>query len=161
MLRRSLFCLLILLPRFFDGFAEEDAKRSYDYLFSYKLFEGRLLLGANFSQLDGDTYAGYHKVGLNTGAEVYVHFNQAFGTSFELFYSQKGVRGGTVKESYTLGTYIDKYYLNFNYAQAVAAALQYVHPGLRSRSVLCAADRIEGMGGGRCAGGDRPCGRSF
>jgi len=43
------------------------------------LFEGRLLAGFNFSQLDGDTYAGYHKVGINAGGMVYVHLLPILG----------------------------------------------------------------------------------
>jgi hypothetical protein len=66
----------------------------------------------------GDSYAGFHKVGLNLGGMVYVHLHPLLGASLELLYTQKGVRGGNVKESYTAGTYIDKYYLNLNYAEA-------------------------------------------
>ncbi len=114
---RIIFSLLILQSAFsLPGYAQKDS--TTDDELSYKLFDGRLLFGTNFTQLDGDTYAGYHKVGINAGGQVYVHFKQLFGVSLELLYSQKGVRGGTVKESYTLGTYFDKYYLNLNYASA-------------------------------------------
>lgn len=82
-----------------------------------RLFQGRLIAGFNFCQVDGDTYAGYHKVGINTGGMVYVHFNPVLGASLEMVYTQKGVRGANVRESYTVGTYFDKYYLNLNYAE--------------------------------------------
>ncbi|MES2704397.1 MAG: outer membrane beta-barrel protein [Bacteroidota bacterium] len=82
-----------------------------------RLFDGRLIIGSNITQVDGDTYYGFNKVGLHVGAQVYVHFSKMFGAGMELLYAQKGARGGVVKESYTVGTYIDKYYLNLNYAE--------------------------------------------
>jgi hypothetical protein len=94
----------------------KDAKAEESYLHP-KLFQGRIVGGFNFCQIDGDTYAGFHKVGLNMGGMVYVHFKPAFGASLEMIYSQKGARGANVHESYTVGTYFDKYYLNINYIE--------------------------------------------
>jgi len=82
------------------------------------IFEGRLIGGLNFCQIVGDAYGGFHRVGLNAGGMVYVHFIPIFGASMEVLYTQKGARGGNVQESYTVGTYINKYYLNLNYAEA-------------------------------------------
>lgn len=82
-----------------------------------KVFEGAAILGANITQVDGDTYAGFHKIGFNTGGMVYIHFNRKWGISMEMLYVQKGSRGGDLKDSYTVGTYIDKYYLNLNYVE--------------------------------------------
>ena len=103
--------------------AQEDTTHDDDdnemaTLAAQQQFEGRLILGTNFCQLNGDTYAGYHKIGLNMGAMVYVRLHPLSGISLELLYAQKGVWGGTVKESYTVGTYFDKYYLDLNYLQA-------------------------------------------
>jgi len=81
-------------------------------------FEGRIFVGLNCTQLDGDTQAGFHKAGLSAGGAVYVHIKRAFSVSMELLYSQKGVRGANVKESAAWGTYFDKYYLNLDYAEA-------------------------------------------
>src|ERR1022692_5271513 len=72
-----------------------------------KVFEGGIALGANISPVDGDTYASYHKIGIEAGGLVYVYLNSLFGISMELLYAQNGARGGTVKESIYLGTYID------------------------------------------------------
>jgi opacity protein-like surface antigen len=83
----------------------------------HKLFEGGLTLGANITQVDGDTYSGFHKVGIQAGGLVYVHLNEKWGVSMEMLYAQKGSRGGNVKESVALGTYVDKYYLNLNYIE--------------------------------------------
>jgi hypothetical protein len=82
-----------------------------------KVFNGGLILGANFTQIDGDTYYGYHKVGLNVGGVVYVHFSSVIGASMELIYSQKGSRGEDVTESPTIGTYVAKYFMNVNYVE--------------------------------------------
>jgi Outer membrane protein beta-barrel domain len=82
-----------------------------------KVFDGGLILGVNFSQVDGDTYFGYHKVGVQLGGVVYVHFTKVFGASVELLYSQKGSRGESVVESPAIGTYVSKYFMNVNYAE--------------------------------------------
>ncbi len=89
------------------GFDDEDPKA----------FNGGLVLGLNFTQIDGDTYFGYHKVGLNAGGVVYVHFTKVFGASMELLYSQKGSRGENVVESPYIGTYVTKYFMNVNYVE--------------------------------------------
>jgi hypothetical protein len=83
-----------------------------------KVFDGGLILGINFTQVDGDTYFGYHKVGLNVGGVVYAHFTKVFGASMELVYTQKGSRGEAVLESPAIGTYVTKYYMNVNYIEA-------------------------------------------
>jgi len=80
-------------------------------------FNGGLICGANFTQVDGDTYNGYHKVGLNTGGTVYIHFTKKFGVSMELLYSQKGSRGVDQEQSVYVGTYFSRYYMNLNYAE--------------------------------------------
>ena len=41
-----------------------------------RTFYGGLIAGANFTQVDGDNYAGYHKVGLNAGGIVYTRFDE-------------------------------------------------------------------------------------
>ena len=82
-----------------------------------RLFEGRLVAGVNMTQVDGDTYSGYHKAGMHAGAMVYVNFSQNWAVSAGLLYSQKGARGAHVRESYYVGTYFDKYYLDLNYVE--------------------------------------------
>jgi hypothetical protein len=41
-----------------------------------RTFYGGLVGGVNFTQLDGDNYAGYHKVGFNGGGIVYARFDE-------------------------------------------------------------------------------------
>jgi hypothetical protein len=108
------FLCLLLLSVGVSAPAQED---DID-LGKAKLFEGRLISGFNFTQIMGDNNTGFHKVGLNVGGAVYIRYKEHFGASFELLYSQKGVRGANVKESYTVGTYFDKYYLNLDYVEA-------------------------------------------
>jgi opacity protein-like surface antigen len=111
-----------------DDEPEERKPRDLSYLNEYKLFEGGFALGFNATQVDGDTYAGYNKAGLHTGGIVCVHFSQTIGVSLELLYSQKGSRGAIVKESYAIGTYFDKYYLNLNYVQMPLVLYVKMHP---------------------------------
>ncbi len=80
-------------------------------------FNGGLIFCANMTQVDGDSYQGYHKIGLNAGGTVYIHFNKTFGVSMELLYSQKGSRAVEVLQSTYVGTYIAKYFMNLNYAE--------------------------------------------
>ena len=82
-----------------------------------KVFTGGLVAGLNFTQVDGDTFYGYQKVGINAGGVVYVHFSEVLGISTELIYSQKGSRGELVTQSATNGTYVQKYFMNVNYAE--------------------------------------------
>ena len=51
-----------------------------------------LIAGFNFSQVDGDAMAGYHKIGVNTGAMALIKLKNNFSTHFELLFSQKGAR---------------------------------------------------------------------
>lgn len=101
--------ILLALLLCFTGhraFAQED-----------KVFTGGLILGANFTQVDGDDYYGYHKIGLNTGAFVYAHFNKVWGASMELLFSQKGSRGAAVSEYPGVGPAVDKYFIKLNYIE--------------------------------------------
>ena len=53
-------------------------------------FSGGFFAGVSFSQVDGDTYAGYHKPGLTAGAYITRKFNLRTGWKAELRYIQKG-----------------------------------------------------------------------
>ena len=90
-----------------------------------KKFSGALILGLNFAQVDGDSYYGYHKVGLHAGGEVYIHFTPVYGLSMDLLYSQKGSRGVTETESPYVGTYFSKYYMDVNYVE-VPVTFHYI-----------------------------------
>lgn len=91
-----------------------------------KVFGGGLILGCNFTQVDGDTYFGYHKLGLNAGGVVYVHFSKKIGASMELLYSQKGSRGEDIAWSPAFGNFVAKYFMDLNYVE-VPVTLHYIY----------------------------------
>ena len=74
-------------------------------------FNGGALLGICASQVDGDTYAGFDKVGLQGGVFVNTKFTKAWGAQMEIKYNAKGARKKTSKddpETYSLTLhYID------------------------------------------------------
>ncbi len=92
-----------------------------------KVFNGGLVLGMNFTQVDGDNFFGYHRVGLSVGGMVYVHFTKSLGASMELLYSQKGSRGEDIVESPTMGTYVTKYFMNLNYVEVPVTLHLMIH----------------------------------
>ncbi len=68
----------------------------------YNLFTGGLVGGVNFTQIDGDSYKGYDKMGLNLGGIVYLPFGTdmdlpipgTIALSMEVLFNQKGSKGG-------------------------------------------------------------------
>ena len=62
-------------------------------------FEGGVLAGLTASQIDGDSYRGYNKVGLQGGAWVRRMFTYTLGGQMEIRYMQKGaLKTNTVKD---------------------------------------------------------------
>ena len=92
--------------------------RSYGqrYLDEYNVFYGGLVGGLNFTQVDGDNFAGYHKVGFNAGAIVYARLDEHVAASMELLFSQKGSRS-TLTQGILNGVYITDYKIKLNYAE--------------------------------------------
>ncbi len=88
-----------------------------------RLFYGGLVAGGNFTQVDGDNFAGYHKVGANVGGIVYAHLANKLAASMEILFVQKGSRAH--KEQVTpyndplAGSpiRIQKYNIDLNYAE--------------------------------------------
>jgi len=77
-----------------------------------------LVAGGNFCQVDGDSYAGYHKVGLNVGGIGYIQVHRRTAISFEMLYTQKGARSNNVRYSpIDSATLITKYGINLNYVE--------------------------------------------
>src|SRR5690606_17623874 len=90
----AVFIFMILLPELSraqnpSSFYEEEPRTFY----------GGLLLGSNFTQVDGDNFAGYHKVGLNAGGIVYTHLGEKVAASMEILFSQKGSRSNKAQAS--------------------------------------------------------------
>lgn len=86
------------------------------YVEAPRTFYGGLVAGANFTQVDGDNYAGYRKMGMNVGGIVYTKFDQHLALSLEILYSQKGARGHFSQRS-TNGYTITDYNVRLNYAE--------------------------------------------
>ncbi len=103
--------------------AQED-----DRYVDERIFFGGLCAGVNFTQVDGDTKSGYHKVGINAGAIVYARFRPALGASLELRFSQKG----SVSKGFTSNAggvaALEVYKIKLNYAE-VPLMLHYFAPG--------------------------------
>lgn len=76
-------------------------------------FEGGALLGLNASQVDGDTYSGYHKPGVVFGAYVQTDLSRFVFTGMELKMAQKGSRN---VDSLAVEGQI-KYIMRLNYAE--------------------------------------------
>jgi len=53
-------------------------------------FEGALVAGFNASQIDGDNYWGYDKLGLTGGLKMSYQISNAWYASMEMLYSQRG-----------------------------------------------------------------------
>lgn len=102
-----MFALSVALAN--SAMAQDDEVR--------RVFSGGLIGGVNFTQVDGDSFYGYHKVGLNTGAVVYVHFTPKFGASMELIYTQKGSHAAETEESPVWGEYAFQYFMKLNYVE--------------------------------------------
>ncbi|MBA3648080.1 MAG: PorT family protein [Chitinophagales bacterium] len=60
-------------------------------------FHAGAVAGLNFSQVDGDDWASYNKVGLNAGFISEVPLSKHFFVSAEILYSQKGSKSPTYK----------------------------------------------------------------
>ena len=99
------------------GFVNRTVAQSSYYLEEPRTFYAGPILGANFTQVDGDNFAGYHKVGINVGGIVYAQLAEHFAASMEILFSQKGARSNTGKPASKPNYIIEDYHLNFNYAE--------------------------------------------
>jgi hypothetical protein len=70
--------------------------------------------GVAFTQVDGDTYKGFNKAGLNFGGFVYRPLNEKWNLQFEIEYMQKGSRKTPLVEENDYTDYkMDLHYLQF------------------------------------------------
>lgn len=74
-------------------------------------FRGGMIFGLNASQVDGDDYAGYHKLGINGGFLAQIPLSKKFFISTEILYSQKGAKSRTI-----MGQNV-AYRVNLNYSE--------------------------------------------
>ncbi len=76
-------------------------------------FNGGILLGGNVSQVDGDTWAGYHKFGFQAGGLVGLRISPHSSFQMELEFFQKGSR----KNADSVHGSLDTYLLRLNYIE--------------------------------------------
>jgi hypothetical protein len=110
------FAAFLFIACVLSAFSNKLSAQSY-YVEDPRTFYGGLLLGGNFTQVDGDRFAGYHKVGLNVGGIVYAQMAEHFAASIEILFSQKGSRAHKSQESTSRAYIISRYDINLNYAE--------------------------------------------
>jgi hypothetical protein len=103
----ALYLLSAMLP------CCSQAQDNY-YIEDTHTFHGALIAGANFTQVDGDSYYGYDKTGMNVGGGLYMMLSENMAAGLELLYVQKGCKGKPFK---TTEIDVTKYSINLNYAE--------------------------------------------
>lgn len=106
-----LAALLLALPA-----AMAQNPKNY-YIEEPRTFYGGFLLGANFTQVDGDSYAGYRNLGLNAGVIAYAQLAPKVAASLELLFSQKGARSNGPQPSSSKAFVITRQNITLNYAE--------------------------------------------
>jgi len=110
--------ILIVFPAFVRAQEKEEDEPQGMYIEQPRVFYGGLVAGANFSQVDGDYYAGYDKVGLNVGGIVYAQLKKHLALSLEILYSEKGSKStGPQPDPVTTKILVTKYGIKANYAE--------------------------------------------
>lgn len=110
---RSVFLALLLL---LSGNVSAQNPKNY-YIEEPKTFVGGLIGGLNFTQVDGDSYKGYHNIGFNTGVVVYTQLVPGISASLEILFSQKGARSNGSQLSNGGITVITRQNIKLNYAE--------------------------------------------
>lgn len=80
-IRKSIYSFL--LPLFVLGIGVQDIQ-------AQNRFNGALVFGLNASQIDGDLWAGYDKLGLMGGVKLDYRLDKPLYLSLELLYSERG-----------------------------------------------------------------------
>lgn len=122
MLRNCLILLICVCSKL-TALAQESYFNKPDY--ERKVFFGSIVLGMNAAQIDGDTYSGFKKAGLNMGLGAYVRFHPRWLGNLELLYSQKGAREMNLYESPAVGTVPLGYRARLNYIE-IPLCLSYL-----------------------------------
>ncbi len=99
-MKKFLFGLLLLGLTGFNSYSQR--------------FEGGILAGLNASQVDGDTFSGYHKPGIVAGGYVQTNLSHTLFAGFELKFTQKGSRKNPDPKATDDQS---KYIMRLNYAE--------------------------------------------
>jgi hypothetical protein len=111
-MKKALYCVTLFVMNI-SGISA-NAQDNF-YVQDDKTFKGFVAAGANFSQIDGDNYVGYNKVGINAGAGVLAMLGHDVGIGLELLYSRKGSKSNVVKPASTYAFDILHYKAILNY----------------------------------------------
>ena len=110
--------ILIAFSHLAHAQESDDDEEHGLYIEKPRVFYGGLIAGANFSQVDGDYFAGYRKIGLNAGGIVYAQLAKHVAISLEILYSQKGSKSdGPQYSPGNTSLLITKYSIAANYAE--------------------------------------------
>jgi len=150
---RKLILLLGLLTWLLHGVVQAQSSVPPPRLFGTedeKIFHGGLSVGGNVSEVIGDAYHGFHKVGWRIGPGVIGKFSNSFGIDVELLYAQKGSRG--VKQMYSsIGDYFENYFLKLHYVEVPIQLLVFPTPrthigvGFSYARLIKSEERVETM----------------
>lgn len=105
-----------------------------------QMFIGGLVAGANFAQIDGDGFSGYHKPGFVGGGIVYLKSKSPLGLSLGLNFAQKGCKENSATST-NIGTAIFRYRVQLNYVQ-VPLLIHFFRPGRIHYSAGIAYNRL-------------------
>lgn len=125
---KLLTSIVVILSLFF---AQGAKAQSYYLSNNNRTFDGGLVLGTTFSQIDGDNFKGYHKVGITGGGIVYAKLAPMFAPSIELLYIQKGSKSNVAKFSGSNVYFIQDYGIDLNYAE-MSVLLNYYNSSRQS-----------------------------
>lgn len=88
---KYLLLLFLSLPLFLSAQAPTKPSDEPKYIEDkVGTFRAGLIFGINGSQMDGDGFAGFDRVGFNAGGKVLIIVHEKWQPGFELLYSQKG-----------------------------------------------------------------------
>jgi opacity protein-like surface antigen len=109
-------------------------------------FRAGPLLGTSFSQVDGDNFVGYNKVGINLGGFVSRPINDKWTIQLDIAYIQKGSREAPKPDK---GKY-DDYKIHLSYIQfPLVARYRYKNfsgeAGLAIAALLNSEEEIDGV----------------
>lgn len=98
------------------GLVGKTSAQGY-YIEDRDLFYGGISFGSTFSQLDGDNFAGFRKIGLTGGAIVYAELAPKFATSLEFLYTQKGGKSKKNVNQQAIDVMVHDYSVNLDYVE--------------------------------------------
>lgn len=114
------------------------------HLFSQEFYAGPVL-GASFTQVDGDTYKGYQKAGLVLGGFVGRPINENWKAQLDILYIQKGCRKRPdIERGIDADYLIDLNYIQFPLTLQLKAGNFSIEGGLSLASLLWYTEKVYG-----------------